>query len=230
MKKSLMILLAFFLSVTVTAQNDRPTFGLKGNVVKVMQSDDVEYGISWFGEDWVTYNLEFSPTGKLIKVNGMVGGKKYENNEAEYFVQDYEEFKEATKGTPEGVYVYSDSPEYGLLRDDHNRITKLIHIGPDADDVEKLQFDEKGKVVAVNCVADYWGEEEDSGNIKYFFDDAGNIIKAVMYSVSENKTYTMTYTYREFDAAGNWIKRVANCPAMEINNKVEMRILIYQIE
>lgn len=229
MKKTILVLLAVILSGTLSAQNDRATFGLKGNVKKVTQRDNSDTGVNWVGCGWDTYNLEFSETGKLVKVNGRKGGLKYENNETEYFVQDYEEFKETTKGAPDGVFVYTDTPEFGLDRDAKNRISKRISINSVGEDWEKLKNDDQGRVVLVNCsfLSDGDGNEYNVGNLKYTYDENGNVIKIVRYAADENKTYTITYKYEQFDQSGNWLVRVMNCEAMGFKNEVEKRTVEY---
>ena len=53
------------------------------------------------------------------------------------------------------------------------------------------------------------------------------MIKAVRYDSYERKTYTITYTYKKFDAAGNWLVRVANCAEAGPINEIEKRRVEY---
>ncbi len=217
-----------------TAYTDRATFGLKGNVKKVIQNGDVDVIVYYFGTEWISCNLEFSQSGNLVRVNGLKGGKKIEDMEGEYFAADYEEFKEATKDAPAGVFVFSDIPEFGVVRDANGKIIRRVHLvvgcEDDWEEWEDLQYDDKGRVATMKMTVknSYDDKVTDKGdNVKYFYDEKGNVIKAVRYDSYEKKTYTMTYTYKEFDAAGNWLVRVANCPVSGPINEVERRKVEY---
>lgn len=216
------------------AQNDRAAFGLKGNVTKVIQSEDYDVRVNYFGTEWITCNLEFSQSGKLVRVNGLKGGNKMDDKEGEYFAADYEEFKEATKDVPAGVFVFSETPEYGLVRDANGRIWKRVHLvigcEDDLEEWETLQYDDKGRVVSIKMTERSFYEKKftDRGdNIRYSYDEDGNVIKAERYDSYEKKTYTMTYQYKQFDRAGNWLVRVANCEQMGLENRIEKRTVEY---
>ena len=220
--------------VDVPVQNDLAAFGLKGNVKKVIQNADADVVVYYFGTEWISCNLEFSQSGKLLRVNGLKGGNKIDDMEGEYFAADYEEFKEATKDVSAGVFVYVPNPEFGLVRDANGRIWKRVHLvtgcEEDWEEWEELQYDDKGRVATMKMTVknSYDDKVTDKGdNVKYFYDEKGNVIKAVRYDSYEKKTYTMTYTYKEFDAAGNWLVRVANCPVSGPINEVERRKVEY---
>ena len=220
--------------VDVPVQNDLAAFGLKGNVKKVIQNADTDVVVYYFGTEWISCNLEFSQSGKLLRVNGLKGGNKIDDMEGEYFAADYEEFKEATKDVSAGVFVYVPNPDFGLVRDANGRIWKRVHLvtgcEEDWEEWEELQYDDKGRVATMKMTVknSYDDKVTDKGdNVKYFYDEKGNVIKAVRYDSYEKKTYTMTYTYKEFDAAGNWLVRVANCPVSGPINEVERRKVEY---
>ena len=83
MKKHFLLVATVMLICTLSAQNDRATFGLKGNVTKV-SADHGNYAVYPVGmNDWVRYDLLFSKTGKLEEVNG-----KHVTSES--FACDYE--------------------------------------------------------------------------------------------------------------------------------------------
>ena len=217
-----------------TAYTDRATFGLKGNVKKVIQNGDVDVIVYYFGTEWISCNLEFSQSGNLVRVNGLKGGKKIEDMEGEYFAADYEEFKEATKDVPEGVFVFSDIPEFGLVRDSDGRIIKRVHLvigcEEDWEEWETLQYDDKGRVVFIKLSVKNPDEKNftDTGDyIKYFYDENDNVIKAVWYESGEKKSHTITYQYKKFDREGNWLVRVANCEDRGPINEIEQRIVEY---
>ena len=220
--------------VSKTAYTDLAAFGLKGNVKKVIQNGDVDVIVYYFGTEWISCNLEFSQSGNLVRVNGLKGGKKIEDMEGEYFAADYEEFKEATKDVPEGVFVFSDIPEFGLVRDSDGRIIKRVHLvigcEEDWEEWETLQYDDKGRVVFIKLSVKNPDEKNftDTGDyIKYFYDENDNVIKTVQYDSNEKQTYTITYTYKEFDTAGNWLVRVANCKERGPINEIEKRKVEY---
>ena len=62
---AMLVVLAQF---TMVAKNDRVTFGLKGNVTKVIQ-DRNSFILPFSGSELENYDWEFSKSGKLIKVN-----------------------------------------------------------------------------------------------------------------------------------------------------------------
>ena len=200
----------------------------------MIQNADVDVTVYYFGTEWISCNLEFSQSGNLVRVNGLKGGKKIEGMKGEYFAADYEEFKEATKDVPEGVFVFSDIPEFGLVRDSDGRIIKRVHLvigcEEDWEEWETLQYDDKGRVVCIKTAVKSPDEKKlaDKGDyIKYFYDDNDNLIKAVQYDSNEKQTYTITYTYKEFDTAGNWLVRVANCKERGPINEIEKRKVEY---
>ncbi len=220
--------------VSETAYTDRTAFGLKGNVKKVIQNGNVDVIVYYFGTEWISCNLEFSQSGNLVRVNGLKGGKKIEDMEGEYFAADYEEFKEATKDVPEGVFVFSDIPEFGLVRDSDGRIIKRVHLvigcEEDWEEWETLQYDDKGRVVFIKLSVKNPDEKNftDTGDyIKYFYDENDNVIKAVWYESGEKKSHTITYQYKKFDREGNWLVRVANCEDRGPINEMEQRIVEY---
>lgn len=220
--------------VSKTAYTDRTAFGLKGNVKKVIQNGDVDVIVYHFGTEWISCNLEFSQSGKLVRVNGLKSGNKLKDMEGEYFAADYEEFKKATKDMPEGVFVFSADPEFGLVRDANGRIIKRVHLvsgcEEDWEDWETLQYDDKGRVATIKMSVrnPYEKKFTDKGDyIKYFYDDNDNVIKAVWYDSDEKKSHTITYQYKKFDSAGNWLVRVANCEGRGPINEIEQRIVEY---
>lgn len=231
------ILFLFFSSearVEAFLNNDCAGFGLKGNVKKVIQNADDDVIVYYFGTEWIACNLEFSQSGKLVKVNGLKGGNKIKDMEGEYFAADYEEFKEATKDVPAGVFVYIPNPEFGLVRDANGRIWKRVHLvtgcEDDWEEWEELQYDDKGRVTSIKTTVKYSYNNKvtDKGdNIKYFYDENGNVVKAVRYDSNEKKTFTITYQYKKFDRAGNWLVRVANCAGAGPINETERRKVVY---
>ena len=54
---------------------------------------------------------------------------------------------------PAGVFVFSDIPEFGLVRDEGGRILKRVHLvvgcEDDWEEWETLQYDDKGRVVSI---------------------------------------------------------------------------------
>ncbi len=211
MKKLLLIVVSVLLVGALTAQNDRATFGLKGNVTKLIQSEDYENRINLIGSEWETYNLVFTESGKLYNVEGQTGKISPDDASFEIFYHD--------------LAGYS---EYSLKRDAKNRISILYHIAGDAEELAKIQYDEKGRVASIKLSYDTdYGVQDNGTNLKYYYDESDNVVKVIYYDGYEKKTHTITYKNLEFDAAGNWTKRVANCPTMGINNRVETRVLSY---
>lgn len=221
------IALAQFMSV---AQNDRATFGLKGNVTKVIQSENPNIRISSLIADWETFDYEFSQTGKIISVgDSLVKFEKYEYPEGGYYYNEYfiqhNDFGEET-------YYY-------VTRDMQKRISTIVFEidGGDGDEIDSFLYDNKGRVAEVDIKFMYvgWGFEEEEGvgeitelgNCKYYYDENDNVIRVVRYDSYEKQTYTITYQYKLFDRAGNWLIRVANCEPMGIKNRIEKRTLEY---
>lgn len=211
MKKLFLIALAVMMAGMLAAQNDRATFGLKGNVTKLIQSEEYTDRINQIGSEWETYNLVFSESGKLINVQGQTGKKSPDDASFEIFYHD--------------IAGYS---EYSLKRDSKNRISILYRISGDSEELAKIQYDEKGRVASIKLSYDTdYGIQDDGTSLKYSYDENDNVVKVIYYDGDEKKTHTITYKNMEFDAAGNWTKREANCPTMWIDNRVETRVLTY---
>ena len=231
MKKLLLLVVSVMFVGTLVAQNDLATFGLKGNVTKLIQKGSDDNMNDSFECEWMTHNnFTFSKTGKLVGVgDSVVGFEPFEDYNQNVFYQEY--FK-----IPDD---YGYPTWYYITRDKQNRITSVTFEAPggDGDIIDTFLYDEKGRVQEVmeSFVYVGWGYEGEEGvgkktngyNIKYFYDENDNVTKAVKYDAYEKKTHTVTFAYKEFDAAGNWTKRVANCPTRMINNQVETRVLSY---
>ena len=83
MRKTIFVLLAVILAGTLAAQNDRVTFGLKGNVSKIIRNDETMS----LGGFWENFDLEFSPNGMLSKINGKEVKKETEGGRVYYTVE-----------------------------------------------------------------------------------------------------------------------------------------------
>ena len=198
---AVMAIVSIFVS-SLSAQNDRATFGLKGNVNKV-SPDRGNYAVYPVGRnDWVRYDLLFSNTGKLEEVNG-----KHVTSES--FAYDYE-----------------------IQRDSKNRISKLSSVAGDGLQWVIFHYDAQGRVASEDYEYENLdaGEMFLGGNAKYYYDGNGNVVKVVVYDAYDSTTNTVNYTYRNTDANGNWTERVANCPNLGLNNQVEKRTLSYTDE
>lgn len=203
MRKNLCKIVLFIASImmmsSLSAQNDRATFGLKGNVTKV-SADHGNYAVYPIGRnDWVRYDLLFSNTGKLEEVNGM-------HVTSESFAYDHE-----------------------IQRDSQNRISKLSSVAGEGLQWVVFHYDDQGRVSSEDYVYENLdaGSEDNIGNTRYYYDDNGNVVKAVVYDAYDSTTNTVNYTYRKTDESGNWVERVANCPNLGLNNQVEKRALSY---
>lgn len=198
---ALMAIFSILMS-SLSAQNDRATFGLKGNVTKV-SVDHGNYAVYPIGRnDWVRYDLLFSNTGKLEEVNGM-------HVTSESFAYDHE-----------------------IQRDSQNRISKLSSVAGEGLQWVVFHYDDQGRVSSEDYVYENLdaGSEDNIGNTRYYYDDNGNVVKAVVYDAYDSTTNTVNYTYRKTDESGNWVERVANCPNLGLNNQVEKRSLSYTDE
>lgn len=195
------ILFALFVMIvsSLSAQNDRATFGLKGNVTKV-SADHGNYAVYPVGRnDWVRYDLLFSNTGKLEEVNGM------------------------------HVTSESFAYEHEIQRDSKNRISKLSSVAGEGLQWVVFHYDAQGRVASEDYVYENLdaGTEDNIGNTRYYYDENSNVVKVVVYDAYDSTTNTVNYTYRNTDANGNWTERVANCPNLGLNNQVEKRTLSY---
>ena len=184
------------------AQDDRATFGLKGNVTKV-SPDHGNQSVYPIGENkWVTYDLVFSSTGKLEEVKGM------------------------------HVTSESFAYEHEIQRDSKNRISQLSSVAGEGVQWVVFHYDTKGRVSSEDYIYENLdtGEKENVGNVVYYYDDNDNMVKAVVYDKYEAKANTMKYTYKKTDESGNWTERVVNCPDLGLNNQQETRTLSYTKE
>lgn len=213
MKKTIFIVFAVILARMLAAQNDRAAFGLKGDVIRVKAPQEESYEL--LGNN----DLEFSKTGKLLKVD-----------DVEITVESYDD------GTFYSI-DFNDGGGMSFTRDKQGRIKGFFYYEGDGNDT--LLYDSRGRLFRIISYVYYEagynyetgkdepGRTEVGCDKKYFYDENDNLIKVVVYYPEEKKTHTITYTYKEFDGAGNWTKRVANCPTMEIDNRVETRTLSY---
>ena len=195
---AVMAIVSIFMS-SISAQNDRATFGLNGNVTKV-SADHGNYAIYPVGRnDWVRYDLLFSNTGKLEEVNGM------------------------------HVTSESFTYEHEIQRDSKNRISKLSSVAGEGLQWVVFHYDAQGRVASEDYVYENLdaGTEDNIGNTRYYYDENSNVVKVVVYDAYDSTTNTVNHTYRNTDANGNWTERVANCPNLGLNNQVEKRTLSY---
>ncbi|MDY6326631.1 MAG: hypothetical protein SPL47_04880 [Bacteroidales bacterium] len=195
---AVMAIVSIFMS-SLSAQNDRATFGLKGNVTKA-SPDRGNYAVYPVGRnDWVRYDLLFSNTGKLEEVNGM------------------------------HVTSESFAYEHEIQRDSKNRISKLSSVAGEGLQWVVFHYDAQGRVASEDYVYENLdaGTEDNIGNTRYYYDENSNVVKVVVYDAYDSTTNTVNYTYRNTDANGNWTERVANCPNLGLNNQVEKRTLSY---
>jgi hypothetical protein len=221
---AMLVVLAQF---TMVAQNDRVTFGLKGNVTKVIQ-DRNSFILPFSGSELENYDWEFSKSGKLIKVN-----------------ENIVEVENSDRGEENIILFRGDEDEIGgdevyyvvfFYRDAKGRLSSIYYMGLGTG-CDTVIYDSKGRVSQI-VVYSYQGDEGgfkdwkksdlvESSNIKYFYDEKNNLIKAVLYDLDEKKSYSRTYKYESFDKTGNWLTRVVNCEKDDIKNAVETRTVEY---
>jgi len=213
MKNLLLVVVSVLLVGTLSAQNDRATFGLKGNVTKVKAPQEESYEL--LGNN----DLEFSKTGKLLKVDGVeIAVESYDDGT--YYSIDFDDgggmsFSRDNQGRIKDFFYYEGDGTDTLIYDSRGRLSRIIsNVYYEAGYNYETGKDEPGRT-EVGC------------DKKYYYDENDNLIKVVVNYPEEKKTYTVTYTYKEFDAAGNWTRRVANCLTMGIDNRVETRVLSY---
>lgn len=220
MKKLLFVLLSVVLAGVVSAQNDRATFGLKGDVKKVIQSENPIP----IGAFWENYDLEFSQSGALTKIGGKEIKKEVDDNGVSYFVDlsNEEYFLDLYfNRTPQNKISTSSFDDGGsigwdtLIYNSKGRVDKIkTYAYIEAGYNEETDKMEEGKVVEVNYVT-------------YYYDENDNVIKLVQYDIESKRTITVYYKYQSFDQMGNWLVRVVNCETLEIKNQVEKRTIGY---
>lgn len=229
-KFSIIALTAMFVVLaqfTMVAQNDRATFGLKGNVTKVIQDrNSLIFPLS--GSQLESFDWEFSKLGKLIKVNNNIVEIENSDRGEENFI-----LFRGDEDEIDGDAIY-----YVVLfyRDAQGRISSIYYMGLGTG-CDTVVYDSKGRVSQI-IVYSYQGNEGgfkdwkksdlvESSNIKYFYDEKNNLTKAVLFDLDEKKSYTRTYKYESFDKTGNWLTRVVNCEKYDIKNEVETRTVEY---
>ena len=196
MKKLLPIIITIMLAGTLAAQDDRATFGLKGNITQVTPKQ----GDYSYGNLMENYNMVFSETGKLIKLNGEEAGitRDKKNRISKLYFDD-------------GCSMGYDT----LMYDNQGRVSQIssfVYI--EAGYNEETDQMEDGKYVS-------------GGYTKYTYDADGTVSKVVVYNADDGSSNTVNYTYRKTDESGNWTERVANCPNLGLNNQVETRTVTY---
>ena len=222
---SLVALLVTFAQFATVAQNDRAIFGLNRNVTKVIYEQVPQSGMNYesyelFGDS----DLEFSNTGKLIKIGGQEVKTESFEGEVYYSIVYYD------NGIP--------TVERGFHKDAQGRITTTFIESGCGDGFDTIVYDNKGRIVQkiskayVESGYNELGKWEEGkyiviSDVKYFYDENNNLIKVVVCSPTDKKTHTITYQYKLFDRAGNWLIRVANCASMQIKNYIEKRKIEY---
>lgn len=187
---------ASFVFSPLHAQDDRAAFGLKGNITQVTPKQ----GDYSYGNLMENYNMVFSETGKLIKLNGEEAGitRDKKNRISKLYFDD-------------GCSMGYDT----LMYDNQGRVSQIssfVYI--EAGYNEETDQMEDGKYVS-------------GGYTKYTYDADGTVSKVVVYNADDGSSNTVNYTYRKTDESGNWTERVANCPNLGLRNQVETRGMSY---
>lgn len=221
MKKTALLLFVVLLAGSLSAQNDRAAFGLKGNVSKVIQNGDVlSLGGFWEGSD-----LEFSQNGRLSKIGGKTIKTEHSENEGDYFTVEIGDemfsvnlvfWRNAQKRI--STYYFDDGESLGddtIIYDNKGRVDKIktsVYIesgyNPDTGKMEE-------------------GRTVEAGYTQYFYDENSNVVKVIHHDIESKQTITATYNYRFFDPSGNWLIRVVNCDTYGVKNQVEKRTIEY---
>lgn len=196
MKKLLPIIITIMLAGTLAAQDDRATFGLKGNITHVAPKQ----GDHSYGNPLDNYDLVFSETGKLLKLNGEDPG----------VVRD-------KKNQISKIYLdYDCGMGYDtIMYDDQGRVSQ----------VSSFAYVEAGYNEETDQMED--GKYVSTGYTKYYYDAEGRVIKALIFNPEDASSNTVNYTYKKADESGNWTERVANCPNLGLRNQVETRGMSY---
>ena len=196
MKKLLPIIITIMLAGTLAAQDDRATFGLKGNITHVAPKQ----GDHSYGNPLDNYDLVFSETGKLLKLNGEDPG----------VVRD-------KKNRISKIYLdYDCGMGYDtIMYDDQGRVSQ----------VSSFAYIEAGYNEETDQMED--GKYVSTGYTKYYYDADGKVIRALIFNPDNASSNTVNYTYKKADESGNWTERVANCPNLGLNNQVETRTMSY---
>lgn len=220
MKKNLLVVFVVMLVGVGSAQNDRVTFGLKGNVKKIVQDSHAASSDVF----WEIFDLEFSQNGMLSKIDGKEVKKETDENRV-YYTVDFEDDEYST------TLVFSRPPQ--------GRISTYYFDDGGMIGENTVIYDAKGRVDMIKSFAyieagynpetgkDEAGRYEESGLVKFYYDEKDNVIKTVQQYQGSDRKITKTYNYQSFDSLGNWIVRVVNCEAYEIKNQVEKRTIEY---
>lgn len=196
--KSILLVVSVLMLSSLSAQNDRATFGLKGEVTKL--SPDYNHSIYVVGRnEWVEYPLEFSQTGTLLSVND----KKVTDKDFDAY---YGFKRDAQNRISKISFVAGEGVRWVIFRyDNKGRVVS-----------EEYEYENLDT-----------GEFYPEGNVKFTYDNNDNVIKAVSFDSYDSTTQTVQYTYKSFDDVGNWTARIANCPNLGLNNHLETRMLTY---
>ena len=179
------------LAHSLQAQDDRAIFELKGSVSQVVP-DVID-----MGDPWMTYQLAFSPSGKLLKVNL-------------FDINDPRNGSYELKRDGSGRIVELSSVEGEGLRVIRYRYDAAGRVTGQDWLYDNIDFDE---VIEM-------------GGTSISYDKDGNKVKVTIKYPDGRPSETVTYTYLKFDEAGNWTSRKMTRPG-QYENHTETRTIRY---
>lgn len=186
MKKAILMMLFLLAGMVGFAQSDLSTFDLKGNVRSCE-------GTSIKGMEALSF-LEFSSTGKLLKINGMSATSR---NNGSFWIK-----RNALGQISQVSFVVADDTNILTFLYDTNKRIKEVKTYYENEDTGVKTLDSR-------MVRTY--NEKDLPSKEVFYTAKGKI-KSIY-----------TYRYTKVDANGNWTERYATAPADGVKNEQESR-------
>lgn len=186
MKKAILMMLFLLAGMVGFAQSDLSTFDLKGNVRSCE-------GTSIRGMEALSF-LEFSSTGKLLKINGMSATSR---NNGSFWIK-----RNALGQISQVSFVVADDTNILTFLYDTNKRIKEVNTYYENEDTGVKTLDSR---------------------MVRTYNEKGLPAKEVFYTAKGKIKAIYTYRYTKVDANGNWTERYATAPAEGVKNEQETR-------
>lgn len=138
--------------------------------------------------------------------------------------------EEGTLTSLGGMDMRVDNGSYAITRNAQGQIVELRSTAGDADRITRYRYDEQGRICEVtNLYVDIDTDQEwlDTRMTRTY--DSRNLPVRELYLNEDGSVRAdYTYEYTDFDAAGNWTRRLVSEPSQAMNGEEETRTVSYE--